>query len=82
LPFMFLWSLIYRVFQIREKMGGLIGLALGGIFLNGLLNYIFVLKLSLGISGICLGTFFAYLFLCALSYLLLAEEDNKGGKGC
>ncbi|KUK13316.1 MAG: Uncharacterized protein XD52_1404 [bacterium 42_11] len=74
-PFIFLWLLVYRVFQIREKMGKLVKLAVTGVFLNGGLNYLFVIELKLGIPGICLGTLVAYVFLSLFGYSMLDKQS-------
>jgi len=75
LPFMFFWPIIYRVFQIKEELKKVSFLAIVGVVLNGLFNYLFVIKLQLGIMGVCLGTFFAYLFLCLSGYFMLKSSQ-------
>lgn len=75
--FMFLWPLIYRVLQIREKLLVIGVLALVGVVLNGILNYTLVFIFDLGIKGICLGTFGAYIFLCASGYLLVIMSQDS-----
>jgi len=42
-----------------------------GVVANALFNYLFVFVLNLGIAGICLGTFLAYVFICTLGYFIL-----------
>ncbi len=76
LPFMFLWPLIYRVFQIRERLKALSVVAILGIIANGVANYVFVFLLHLGIAGICLGTFFAYIIICNIGYYLLRRLSH------
>lgn len=78
LPLMFFWPLIYRVFQIRGALSSVTKIAIGGVILNGVLNYVFVIKFSLGILGICLGTFFSYSFLCFLGYIVLKSMSSVG----
>lgn len=73
-PLMFIWPLIYRVFQIREEMGKLAKIAITGVFLNGALNYLFMIKLGLGMFGICLGTFFSYVYSCVVGYSMLKRK--------
>ena len=77
LPFMFFWPLIYRVFQIRGKLlpVGVVGAI--GVVANALFNSLFVFVLNLGIAGICLGTFFAYVFICTLGYFMLRYYDKR-----
>lgn len=71
IPFWFMWPLIYRVFQIRDKLLPVFLIALIGIICNFLLNYIFVLKLQLGIIGIACGTVFASMMIAMSGYLYL-----------
>jgi putative peptidoglycan lipid II flippase len=77
LPFMFIWPVLYRVFQIKEKLGYVSALALFGVILNGLLNYLFVIELKLNITGVCLGTLGAYAFLCLSAYVILWYNEKK-----
>jgi len=77
LPFLFLWPVLYRVFQIREDFKGVFITSILGVLTNGLLNYLFVIILKLGITGICLGTFGAYLMLCGVSYIMLIKRPFK-----
>lgn len=72
--FMFFWPLLYRVFQIRKNLSTIGMVAIIGVCVNASLNYILVFKLKLGITGICLGTFGAYLVICSLGYLLLLKS--------
>jgi len=76
LPFLFLWPVLYRVFQIREDFKGVFITSILGVLTNGLLNYLFVIILKLGIIGICLGTFGAYLMLCGVSYIMLIKKGE------
>ena len=71
LPFLFFWPLIFRVFQIKERLLGLSLLSLFGVLINALFNYLFVFELSMGVEGICLGTFLAYLMLCTVGFYML-----------
>lgn len=70
LPFFFAWPILYRYFQVKENLKALFFIALLGVLMNFLMNYLLVFKLGLGLAGICLGTLVAYVFLCGLSYLL------------
>jgi Uncharacterized membrane protein, putative virulence factor len=71
LPFMFIWPILYRSFQVLNWLKPVFFIALCGILANALFNYLFVVVYTLGIKGICLGTFFAYLVLCLISYAIL-----------
>ncbi|MEO0279012.1 MAG: lipid II flippase MurJ [candidate division WOR-3 bacterium] len=70
LPFMFFWPIIYRAFQIRERIITISFIALLGVIVNTLANYFFVFVAGLGIAGVCLGTFVAYIMICGLGYAL------------
>ncbi|AAC06762.1 lipid II flippase MurJ [Aquifex aeolicus] len=77
LPFMFLWPILYRVFQIKENLKPVFFIAISGITVNGILNYFFVLKLNYGIKGIALGTLGAYIVICSLSYIILYYKYRR-----
>ena len=71
IPFGFIWSILYRVFQIREALKPVFFIATTGVIANILLNYLLVVRLHYGIMGICLATFGANLFLCVAGYAIL-----------
>ncbi|SMO55236.1 putative peptidoglycan lipid II flippase [Balnearium lithotrophicum] len=77
IPLMFLWPLFYRVFQIKENLKPVFFVAVAGVVVNALLNYFLVVVYELGIMGICLGTFGAYLLICGFSYLILYLGDKS-----
>lgn len=77
LPFMFLWPLLYRVFQIRENLKVVSVISTVGVVVNGALNYLFVFILKLGIAGVCLGTAFAYFVICSLGYAMLLKDRKS-----
>ncbi len=77
LPLMFIWPILYRVFQIREWLKAIFFIALLGVMINGALNYLLVIYFKLGLKGICLGTFGAYIFLCISGYALLSRKRSK-----
>jgi putative peptidoglycan lipid II flippase len=68
---MFIWPILYRSFQVLNWLKPVFFIALCGILANALFNYLFVVVYNLGIKGICLGTFFASLVLCLISYAVL-----------
>ncbi|MFN3471947.1 MAG: lipid II flippase MurJ, partial [Aquificaceae bacterium] len=68
LPLLFFWPLIFRTFQVKERLLSLSVLSLFGVAANAFFNYLFIFELSLGVEGICLGTFLAYLILCTLGF--------------
>jgi putative peptidoglycan lipid II flippase len=68
------WTILYRAFQIINRLLPVFFVALIGVLINGFFNYLFVVVYKLGIAGICLGTFVAYTFLCGLSYVILIRK--------
>jgi putative peptidoglycan lipid II flippase len=76
LPFAFIWPVLYRVFQIQNRLKPIFLLAILGVLANAMFNYLFVVKLGLGIIGICLGTFLAYLVICLVSYIIIWKFKN------
>jgi putative peptidoglycan lipid II flippase len=70
LPFVFVWSILYKVFQIRKKLLWIIPIALISVGVNTVLNYLFLIKFNMGLVGICLGTLGAFFSLSLLSYLV------------
>ncbi|MBZ4681589.1 lipid II flippase MurJ [Thermodesulfobacterium sp.] len=76
LPFAFLWPVLYRVFQIQNRLKPIFLVAILGVLANAMFNYLFVVKLGLGIIGICLGTFLAYLVICLVSYIIIWKFKN------
>lgn len=76
LPFVILWPVFFRTFQIKNEFSQVFFVALAGILVNIFLNHYFVMVLKLGIIGICLGTFFAHIVLCGLSFWFLRKLAN------
>jgi len=77
LPFVFLWNVIYKIYQIRGKLLHLIFPVIVSIFANSFLNYLFIFDLNKGLEGISLATDLAYSILFLISwYLLKKEVDN------
>jgi putative peptidoglycan lipid II flippase len=70
----FAWGILYRTFQIINWLLPVFFVALISVLVNGFFNYIFVVVYKFGIAGICLGTFFAYAFLCGVSYGVLKRK--------
>ena len=71
LPFVFLWPILYRVFQIKNKIYLVIIPAILAIVSNGVLNYLFIFKLDMALQGICIATVIAYTLLCSISFYML-----------
>lgn len=68
------WTILYRAFQIINWLLPVFFVALISVLVNGFFNYLLVVVYKLGIAGICLGTFFAYTFLCGISYGILTRK--------
>jgi putative peptidoglycan lipid II flippase len=77
LPFMFLWPVLYRVFQIKDNLKPVFLIALAGVIINFILDYLFVVKVNLDIKGIALGTFGAYFTICGLSYIIISYSTKR-----
>ena len=71
IPFLFMWSIVFRVFQILEKLGFVIIAGLTSLGVNIFLNYLFVFVFKMGITGICFATSITYMFLTLFSLLFL-----------
>jgi len=75
--FVFFWAILYRAFQVMNYLMPVFFIALIGIIINGIANYIFVVLYKLGVAGICLGTLVAYIVLSSLSYFFLYLRSKK-----
>ncbi|MCS7263186.1 MAG: MATE family efflux transporter [Aquificaceae bacterium] len=74
IPFVLFWPVIYRVFQIKERLLEVGFVAFLGVVTNFVLNYISVFYLKMGLVGICLGTAGAYAVICSVGYLMLLRK--------
>ena len=74
LPFAFLWPILYRVHQIRDEMGILTLLALLSVATNACLNYLFIVKFSLGLKGICIATGISLSLVSIFSFTYLMRR--------
>ena len=79
LPFVFLWTVFYRIFQIKDKILLIIPVVVLSMIINAFLDYIVIFKTTLGIMGLSLATSVAYFTLYQLSYLLFVY-NLQGGK--
>ena len=77
IPAMLIWPLIYRVFQIRNELKPVFIIAIIGIIINFLLDYLFIIKLHMTIKGIILGTIVALLVICVVSWMFLYSSNKK-----
>ena len=62
---------IDQIFQVENKVSIVLIRTLLGLFLNIILNYIFVFKLNLGLFGVSLATTISYWFVLLLSIFQL-----------
>ncbi len=70
-PFIILWEIIYRIFQINGKILLLVPISLLVIGTNIFFNYILLFKGHLGLIGICIATDISYLIGVSLGYWFL-----------
>ncbi len=71
LPFIILWAILYRIFQIKDKILALVPIIVFSILINGIFNYIFIFKLNLDLKGICIATDISYFALVFVGFLIL-----------
>lgn len=76
IPFMFFWPVVYRVYQIKGRLISIGLVAIIGVIVNSLLNYMLVFYFKLGLVGICLGTLGAYFTICFIGYTMLIKETK------
>lgn len=76
LPFMFLWPLLYRLYQVKNILKPVFFIAIIGILTNFIFTYLFVIFLNLAIIGICLSTFISYTILTLIGYIYLYIKNN------
>lgn len=62
LPAFFIWPVCIRTFQISKIFRRLAAIAFVALILNGILNYLFVVKSGLGVKGISLATSLSWSF--------------------
>lgn len=71
IPFLFLWAIIFRIYQILEQLPSIFIISLFSLFANIFLNYLLVFIFNMGIVGICLATSITYIILTLSSLLYL-----------
>lgn len=80
LPLMFLWPVLYRIFQIKKDLFPVFIIAIISIIINGISNYLLIVVFNFGLEGICIGTFVAYLCLVFFSFIALKVQYKKWSK--
>ena len=78
LPFILIWPALYQTMQIRRTYLAAILLGLGGVIVNGTLNYVLIRVFGLEIAGITLGTLGAYAFLVSAGWVTLKYLERSG----
>jgi len=74
LPFIFLWPIFYRWFQIKNTLRFVFGICIVSVLAMLCADYLFIIVLNMGIKGIALGSLVANASLCILSYLVIARN--------
>lgn len=78
IPFYIYWDLFYRMFHWNNKVVHAVVLVLGGVIVNIILNYIFVIELFLGAFGIALSTFFVFFMYTVISSMYFSVQGRLG----
>ncbi|MGB3400646.1 MAG: lipid II flippase MurJ, partial [Candidatus Deferrimicrobiaceae bacterium] len=76
LPCILLSSILARVLMIQKRIETLLLVSLSGVFLNILLNYLFVFRIGMGIKGIALATSLTNT-AAAASLLFLTHRSSR-----
>ena len=77
LPFLFLWPIFYRIFQIWNDLRPVFFIAILGVILNIAMNYMLLFVFKLGLKSLPLATLIAYMGLTVSSYLLILQRRDK-----
>ncbi len=80
LPFMFLWPIFYRWFQIKNTLKFVFIVSIISVLAMFSADYLFIIVLKMGIKGIALGSFVANGTLCILSYLIIVKQGKGSGE--
>ncbi|MDI6782228.1 MAG: lipid II flippase MurJ [bacterium] len=76
LPFIFLWPIFYRWFQIKNTLRFVFIICTISVLAMLFADYLFIIVLNMGIKGIALGSFIANGTLCILSYLIIVNQEK------
>ena len=80
LPFVFLWPIFYRWFQIKNTLKFVFIISIVSVVAMLCADYLFIIMLNMGIKGIALGSLVANSTLCILSYLIIVKQIRKAGE--
>ncbi|MCL4512946.1 MAG: polysaccharide biosynthesis C-terminal domain-containing protein, partial [Candidatus Eremiobacteraeota bacterium] len=82
LPFIMIFSILAKAFQIKNKLHLLCTILALGCLVNFFLKYLFVVVLQWHLVAIPLSTLFVNIFVCAVGYVLfrkVSEEKSLSG---
>ncbi|HEK25268.1 MAG TPA: murein biosynthesis integral membrane protein MurJ, partial [Hydrogenobaculum sp.] len=71
LPFLFLWGILYQVFQVVNWLKPIFVVAVFFIFTITVFAYIFITIFKWGIVGICMANFVNYTVGCVVAYMMI-----------
>ena len=77
LPFFLCSPVLYRAYQVKNKLTPLIFITALGAVMNASLKYFFVFDLKMTIRGITFTTFIAYCFICVIAYWYYSSHLNS-----
>ncbi len=77
LPFFLCWPVLYRAYQVKNKLTPLIFIIVLGAVMNASLKYFFVFDLKMTIRGITFTTFIGYCFVCVIAYWYYSSHLNS-----
>lgn len=77
LPFMFLWPIFYKWFQIKNTLRFVFIICIVSVLSMLSADYLFIIVLNMGVKGIALGSFVANMTLCILSYLIIVKSEKN-----
>lgn len=80
LPFVFLWPIFYRWFQIKNTLKFVFVICIVSILAMLAADYLFIIVLNMGIKGIPLGSLVANITLCIGAYLIIIKKGKGLGK--
>ncbi len=75
LPFMILWPIFFRIYQIRRELKQLLLVSIIAVLVNVGLDYFFIFKFELGMRGLIFATILSYATLVLYSTLHLFRKD-------
>lgn len=77
LPIYIVWDMLYRIFYKNNILNKLFFIMFSGVFLNGILNFIFINSFHMKATGIALSTLLAMSFYVFTSFIILIKVKVK-----